>query len=157
MHSLASWHHRRQTANSPEPPPPPPPPPEPFAAEYFDNGALTGSAVLTRTDDAIDFDWGEASPDSTVPFDRFSARWTRTKTYVAGTYRFGVTGDDGIRVLVGGTQVIDGSFYQLPTMYTVDVSLSNGQHTVVVEYFEHAGGAVASFSELKVADPPPPG
>jgi hypothetical protein len=28
---------------------------------------------------------------------------------------------------------------------------------VVVEYFEHTGGAVARFSELKVADPPPPG
>jgi hypothetical protein len=138
-----------------EPAPPPAPPPEPFAAEYFDNSALTGSAVLTRTDDAIDFDWGEASPDSAVPFDRFSARWTRTKTYVAGTYRFSVTGDDGIRVLVDGTQVIDGWFYQPPTTYTADVPLSDGHHTVVVEYFEHTGGAVAKFSELMVADQPP--
>jgi hypothetical protein len=28
-----------------------------------------------------------------------------------------------------------------------------GQHTVVVEYFEHTGGAVARFSESKLAGP----
>ena len=66
-----------------------------------------------------------------------------------------MTGDDGIRVLVDGTQVIDGWFYQPPTTYTADVPLSGGQHTVVVEYFEHTGGAVAKFSELKIADPAP--
>ena len=111
--------------------------------------------MLTRTDDAIDFDWGDGAPDFGVPVDRFSARWTRTKTYAAGTYRFSVTGDDGIRVLVDGAQVIDGWFYQAPTTYTADVPLTEGQHTVVVEYFEHTGGAVAKFSEAKLADEPP--
>ena len=83
-------------------PPEPPPPVEPFAAEYFDNSTLNGGPVLTRTDDAIDFDWGEGAPSSVVASDRFSARWTRTKSYEAGTYRLTVTGDDGIRVLVDG-------------------------------------------------------
>ena len=138
-----------------EPPPPPPPPPEPFAAEYFDNPLLSGAAVVTRTDNTIDFDWGEGAPDSAIPSDRFSARWTRTKAYAAGTYRFSVTGDDGIRVLVDGTQVVNGWFYQPPTTYAADVELSEGQHTVVVEYFEHTGGAVARFTEAKLADPSP--
>ena len=110
-----------------EPPPPPPPPPEPFAAEYFANRTLSGAPVLTRSDNAIDFDWGEGSPDAPVPADRFSARWTRTKNYAAGTYRFSVTGDDGIRVLVDGAQVVDGWFYQAPTTYTADVPLSDGR------------------------------
>jgi hypothetical protein len=136
------------------PPPPPPPPAEPFAAQYFDNSTLSGNPVLTRSDAAIDFDWGAGTPDPAVPADRFSARWTRTKDYAAGTYRFSVTGDDGIRVLVDGTQVIDGWFYQSPTTYTADVPLSAGQHTVVVEYFEYTGGAVARFSESKLADVP---
>jgi glucose/arabinose dehydrogenase len=136
-----------------EPPPPPPPPPESFAAEYFDNSTLSGDPVLTRSDDAIDFNWGEGSPSFVVPFNLFSARWTRTKTYAAGTYRFSVTGDDGIRVLVDGTPVIDGWFYQGPTTYTADVPLSAGPHTVVVEYFEHTGGAVARFSEAELTEP----
>jgi glucose/arabinose dehydrogenase/PKD repeat protein len=131
-------------------PPEQPPPLEPFAAEYFDNTTLTGAPVLTRNDDAIDFDWGAGSPSPAVPSNQFSARWTRTKTYETGTYRFNVTGDDGVRVLVDGDPVIDGWVYQAPTTYTADVPLSAGQHTVVVEYFEFAGGAVAKFNESKV-------
>ena len=131
-----------------------PPPPEPFAAEYFDNRTLAGAPVLTRTDNSIDFDWGEGRPDPTVPADLFSARWTRTKDYAAGTYRLSVRGDDGIRVLVDGTQVIDGWFYQPPTTYATDVPLSEGPHTVVVEYFEHTGGAVAAFSESMLPGTP---
>ena len=96
-----------------------------------------------------------ARPHSGVPADRFSVRWTRTKTYAAGTYRFTVTGDDGIRVLVDGTSVVDGWFYQAPTTYSADVPLTEGEHTVVVEYFEWTGGAVARFSETKLADPGP--
>ncbi|UUZ60427.1 hypothetical protein [Nocardioides sp. B-3] len=66
-----------------------------------------------------------------------------------------MTGDDGIRVLVDGTPVIDGWRYRAPTTYSADVALSEGEHTVVVEYFEWSGGAVARFSEARHADPAP--
>jgi len=134
-----------------DPPPPPPPPADPWTAQYFDNQDLAGTPVLTRQDDAIDFDWGTGSPNFAVPFNQFSARWTRTKDYAAGTYRFTVTGDDGIRVLVDGALVVDGWKYQSPTTYSADLPLTAGPHTVVVEYFEFVGGAVARYSELKVA------
>jgi glucose/arabinose dehydrogenase len=127
-----------------------PPPPEPFTGEYFDNMDLAGTPVVTRSDDAIDFDWGTGSPNFAVPFNTFSARWTRTKSYAAGTYRFSVTGDDGIRVLVDGELVVNGWFYQPPTTYTADVTLTEGPHTVVVEYFEFSGGAVARYDETKL-------
>lgn len=131
---------------------PPPDPPPPFAAEYFANIDLAGTPVLARIDADLDFDWGSGSPDPAVPPNGYSARWTRTQSYTAGTYRFTATGDDGIRVLVDGVVVVDGWFYQAPTTYSADVSLAPGLHTVVVEYFEYAGGAVAAFSESKVAD-----
>jgi hypothetical protein len=54
-------------------------------------------------------------------------------------------------VLVDGELVIDGWFYQPPTTYTAEVPLSAGQHTVVVEYFEFTGGAVAKFGESKTS------
>jgi PKD repeat protein len=141
--AVARLHYEPTT----EPPQPPPPTPEPFAAEYFDNGALQGSPVLQRSDDAIDFDWGDGSPSPAVPSNVFSARWTRTKTYAEGVYRFQVTGDDGIRVLVDGDPVVDGWHYQSPTTYSADIPLTDGRHTVVVEYFEWGGGAVARFTE----------
>ena len=103
--------------------------------------------MLRRTDDHIDNDWGDGAPASGLPANQFSARWTRTKVYEAGTYRFTVTGDDGIRVLVDGALVVDGWTYQPPTTYSAEVALPAGEHTVVVEYFEWSGGAVARFSE----------
>ena len=94
---------------------------------------------------------GSGRTRSAVPSDRFSARWTRTKDYEAGTYRFSVTGDDGIQVLVDGEQVVDGGSINRRPPTAPMSPLSQGQHTVVVEYFEHTGGAVAGFSESKVA------
>ena len=51
-----------------------------------------------------------------------------------------------------GVLVVDGWFYQAPTTYSADVPLTAGLHTVVVEYFEFSGGAVASFKESEVGD-----
>jgi len=129
---------------------PPPPPPDPFSAQYFDNQDLAGTPVVTRTDDAIDFDWGAGSPNFAIPINQFSARWTRTTNYTAGTYRLSVTGDDGIRVFVDDALVIDGWLYQKPTTYTADIPLTDGPHKVVVEYFDFTGGAVAKYSETKL-------
>jgi glucose/arabinose dehydrogenase len=128
---------------------PPPPPAHPFTAEYFANTDLAGPPAVTRSDERIDFQWGGGAPDPALPADLFSARWTRTAVYEAGTYRFTVVGDDGIRVLVDGVVVINGWYYQGPTTYTADVPLTAGDHTVVVEYFEHTGGATAQFTEAR--------
>lgn len=129
----------------------PPPAAVPFTAEYFANPTLDGTPAVARTDDAVDFDWGSTgSPDPALPADMFSARWTRTTTYDAGTYRFTATGDDGIRVRLDGTLILDGWSDHAPTTYTADVPVTAGEHTVVIEYYERTGGAVARFSEVKL-------
>ena len=119
-----------------ESPPPPPPPSDPFAAQYFGNHTLSGEPVVSRSEPTVDFNWGQGSPDSALPTDFFSARWTKVKDYAAGRYRFTITGDDGIRLLVDGNLVIDGWRNQAPTLYTADVDLATGSHTVVIEYYE---------------------
>jgi glucose/arabinose dehydrogenase len=129
---------------------PPPPPPIPYQAEYFDNVSLSGTPVVARNDDALDFDWGSGSPAAGVPTDFFSARWTRTADYEGATYRFTATGDDGIRVFLDGTQIIDGWSDHGPTTYTADVPVTAGSHTVVVEYYERTGGAQAHFTATKL-------
>ncbi|HEY3008339.1 MAG TPA: PA14 domain-containing protein [Micromonosporaceae bacterium] len=82
--------------------------------------------------------------------DGFSARWTRTATYDAGTYRFTATGDDGISVLLDGVVIINGWSDHGPTTYTADVPVGAGQHRVVIEYYERNGGAVARFTEARL-------
>lgn len=119
-----------------------------WQATYWNTRDLTGSIVLTEATASIDYDWGGGSP-SGVNSDNFSARWTRVLDVAAGTYRFGVTSDDGIRLWVDSTLVIDKWNDHAAATYTGDVQLAAGHHLVKVEYYEHEGSAVA-----RVAWPP---
>lgn len=90
-------------------------------AEYFNAkspGQVSGwnfdfankSPVLVRTDSQISFDWGEGSPGPGVDVDQFMVRWSgfiKAPTGEAGTYQFGFTRDDGMRVNIGTSQVIN--------------------------------------------------
>ena len=115
-----------------------------WRAEYFDNRKLSGPSVLVRHDAAVDFDWEDGSPAEKVPADDFSVRWTRTLGFTAGAYRFYASCDDGVRVFVDGSLVVDAWRDQkLPNTRTGDIHLAAGQHTVVVEYYDHGGEASA--------------
>jgi hypothetical protein len=115
-----------------------------WRGEYFDNQTFAGAPTLVRDDEAIDFDWGEGSPDASISPDTFSVRWTRTLGFTEGNYRFLTSTDDGVRVWVDGGLVVDAwQEMQQPNTHTGEVYLAGGQHTVVVEYFERGGGASA--------------
>jgi N-acetylneuraminic acid mutarotase len=126
-------------------------------AEFFTNPNLTGAPALTREDAAIDFDWGAASPDPAIPADNFSARWTRTLTLAAGTYRFVTFTDDGARLKVDGTTVIDHFVAQSPTEWQADVPLTAGDHVIVMEYFEGSGDALVRLSYSTIQTDVSPG
>jgi large repetitive protein len=114
-------------------------------ADYFSNMALTGLPVLTRTE-AVNFDWGTASPGAGVPVDNFSVRWTGTvRAPTTGSYRFRTVSDDGVRLWVNGQQLINNWTVHSPTTDTsVSINLVAGQsYTITMEYFERSGGAVA--------------
>ena len=68
----------------------------------------------------------------------------------AGTWRFTATADDGVRLYVDGQLKIDAWIDQAPKSYSADVALAAGSHSVVMEYYENAGGAVASLAWTKV-------
>ncbi|MBW3538334.1 PQQ-dependent sugar dehydrogenase [Candidatus Parcubacteria bacterium] len=126
-------------------PPPSPPPADGYSAQYFDNQTLSGEPKLTRTDPAINFNWGSGSPDPAIPADRFSARWTKEQEFAAGDYEFTVTADDGVRLYLDGALVIDKWLDQPPATYRASRRLSAGSHQIKLEYYENGGGAVAEF------------
>ena len=136
--------------------PVPPCDPGTFRAEYYNNVTLAGQPVLTRCEPAIDHDWGVGSPAPEVNPDSFSASWSRDVDLAPGTYTFTARADDGIRVYVDGTAVIDAWFEQPPTTYTATVPISNATHHVRVEYYEDGNTAVAQVSwHLDVPDGAP--
>ncbi|GAA4942888.1 hypothetical protein [Actinoplanes utahensis] len=48
--------------------------------------------------------------------------------------------------LLGGVPVADGRSDHGPTTFTADIEVAAGEHTVVVEYCQAGGGAVARFT-----------
>jgi len=116
-----------------------------WQASYWNNTTLSGPPIVERREAHLDHDWGEASPDSLINPDQFSARWRREIVVEAGIYHFAVTGDDGIRLLVDEQPVIDDWSVHHAREKPGSRYLSGGSHTVTVEYFENAGSAVAKL------------
>jgi hypothetical protein len=73
------------------------------------------------------------------------ARWTTTRAFTAGTYRFTTASDDGIRIFVDGTLRLNQWNDHPMTIHSVDLPLTAGDHQIVVEYYERAGGAIAKM------------
>jgi PKD repeat protein/uncharacterized protein YraI len=116
-----------------------------WRGEYYNNPNLSGAPVLVRNDVSVSFDWGTGSPGPGVPADNFSARWSRDLNFPAGTYRFYVWVDDGVRLWIDGNLIIDLWRDSAPTTYSADMNLSDGTHSLRMEYYERSGGALAQL------------
>lgn len=125
------------------------PAPAPWKAKFFNNMNLAGTPAVTRNDTAINFNWGNKSPATGISADYFSAVWNGDFTFAEGTYRFTATADDGIRVWVDNTLIIDQWHLSSVRTYWADYHVSAGTHHVKVQYFENNGLAVAKLSWAK--------
>ena len=121
----------------------------PWQGEYFAGRDLTKTPLLTRTDEAINFDWKRGSPATEIPVDQFAVRWTGTFAFEAGRYRFTTTTDDGVRVYVNDRLVIN-SWRPMRGARYATVTLPEGNATIRVEYFEQTGAAMARLSWRKL-------
>ncbi len=123
-----------------------------WKGEYFGNPTLANRPILVRSDPTIDFDWGPDAPAPSFPANKFSVRWTGDLTVSAGTYRFATFTDDGVRLYIDGVLKIDHFVAQPPTYYEIDLALADGQHRVVMEYFENYGNAQAKLTWARHAE-----
>jgi PKD repeat protein/uncharacterized protein YraI len=141
----------------------PPPAPTPTAAppvvitewrgEYFDNRNLEGEPALVRNDAEIYFDWTGQSPAPGITPENYSVRWTISRDLPAGTYRFNVWVDDGVRMWVDEELIIDGWREGAIQNFTVDVSLDQGTHHARLEYFQAVDTALIQL-EIGSVEPP---
>lgn len=85
--------------------------------------------------------------------DYFSVRWSGWVTFEPGLYRFYARADDGIRLFVDGNLVLDAwSNRDANRVSTADMTL-DGQHWLVVDYFESTGVALVEFGLGQVNTP----
>ena len=123
-----------------------------WKGEYWTNPSALGLPAFTRNDVAINFDWGTGAPINGLPVDNFSVRWTRTLKFDNAVYRFALRADDGVRLYIDGLLIIDEWHDADGRTYTRDVQMSAGNHSLRIDYYEHAGGAAAAFSLQQAED-----
>ena len=139
--------------------------------EYFDNIDLTGR-FLFRTDATIDFDWGTGPPATGMGNNTFSVRWTgQVEPLYNELYTFRTLSDDGIRLWVDDTLIINQWNDHSATYHTGSIVLQAGLlYNIRVEFYENVGNAVAQLawsspsqtlevipqSQLYAADDPDP-
>jgi beta-glucosidase len=120
--------------------------------EYFDNTDFSGSPVLTRLDEQVNFDWNAASPAPSLKASAFGVRWTGTITMPKpGKYPFSFQlahcypcGDaEMLRVFLDGKPVSEQPVEQKESrrsgMEPFELSFSDTQpHELRIEYSHRA-------------------
>ncbi len=127
------------------------PPPSPLSqnglrAQYYQGKSFT-NLKWTEIDPTVDFAWGTSAPNSIVPADNFAVRWTgAVQPKYAETYTFYTRSDDGVRLWVNGTLLIDHWVDHALTEDSGTIALKAGQaYDLKLEYYDHTGGATAQL------------
>jgi chitodextrinase len=118
-----------------------------LTATYFSGTTLTTTAVV-RLDDTLNFSWGTGSPDSRVPVDNFSARWTgEIKPTTSASYTFYTDVAGGVRLWVNGVELVSNwTLHNLATN-TGKIALTAGtSYAIKVEYQVGTQSATAKLS-----------
>ena len=123
----------------------------PWTANYFNKPKLPLDAQLTSTETidtpTLNFskNWGLGAPTST-PIDRFSARFSTNRWLPAGLYKIQTQADDGVKVTIGGQQVID-RWSEIGNFQNTGFFRSSGADVpIVVEYYDNEGAASLNFN-----------
>lgn len=117
---------------------------------YFSQGgtarAYFSGTSAQRIDSTVDFDWASGTTGVTgIGSDDFSVRWTGLiRVPTTGSYNFRTQSDDGVRLYINGSLLIDNWTDHGPALDTSSsVSLIAGSYVpVTLEFYERGGGAV---------------
>ncbi len=113
---------------------------------YFNNVNLTGTPTVVRAESTLNYLWAANAPVKGINPDNFSVRWEGSLfPTVSGTYTFTVIADDGVRLWVNNTQIINKWIDQTAAVtYTTTINLTAGQNIPIkMEYYEKTGLATA--------------
>jgi PA14 domain len=112
--------------------------------EYYDTMGFSDFR-LTRGDPTINFNWGSGSPDTSMGVDTYSIRWSgHLRSSVTGVYTFCAEVNDGVRLWINGTLILNywtSNGLQEPC---ASVNLQAGsENDIVMEFYEDTNTARA--------------
>ena len=118
-------------------------------ASYFNNVNLTGTPLAVRYETSINYNWGTSAPNiKGISANNFSIRWNGSFTATqTGNYFFTARADDGVRLWVNNSLIVNQWKDQSATSYTASIRLVQGKtYTIKMEYYERGGNAAAQLS-----------
>jgi len=127
---------------------------------YYNNPDLASGPSLVRNEGnsaTLDFSysWNGAAPVPTQGANfpnQWSAKWVRSQSFNPGTYKFTLCGDDGVRLYLFGSRVIDQWQVQYYTCYDyIQVFASAIDIPVRIEYYQGEGGSGMAFSVTQLS------
>jgi len=108
--------------------------------EYFNGAAVSGTPAAARVDPSIDFRWTFNRPARGIGSDWFAVRWTGGISVPAGAERrLAVEGDDGFRLWLDDSLVIDVDRKVSYGVRATAQPLAAGDHRVRLEYRQTTG------------------
>ena len=122
----------------------PPPGARPGLPGTFHRGRRLNRPTETRVARELEFDWGRKRPLRAVSDDDFSVRWEGwLKIPASGLHTWFVVANDGVRIDIGGTRIIDqwSDVGYSSWTGTADVTLPAGWHPLRIDYFDSSGNA----------------
>lgn len=126
-----------------------------WTATFYNNAFLQDPSVVTQSVSVVAFDWGAGAPVAGVGADNFSARFTATVNFPAGTYRFCVLADDSVNLFVGGVRIISSFNQNLAAQtLTADITLSGGNQGLQLDFQELGGNAYVYLGWTNLASNP---
>ena len=134
----------------------PPDDPRGITAEYYSGTTrLSLTPHTTRTENTINYTYGDAEPVTGVGTDNFSVRWrARVKPQFSETYTFTTESDDGARLWVNGQLLVDKWIGQGATQHSGTITLEAGQYyDLEMQYYDGAFGASAKLLWSSASQP----
>jgi hypothetical protein len=126
--------------------------------QYYGNRSFDAAQLKgTRLDPVVDYDWGSGNPGMSMPNDRYQIRWTGSVVpRYAETTTFYLNADDGVRLWVNGTQIIDswtnGSSERSGTI-TFTAAQVDQPVSIAIEYYEETNNARAQLRWSSASQP----
>jgi RHS repeat-associated protein len=133
-----------------------------YGQYYTDDGTHTFDAAnlangfLSRTDTSMSLNWGTGSPVPNGPKDKYIVKWVGYFTApeaVTDSYTFGAAADDGVRIFVNGTKVLDAwsDHSASPILYGSPIPLTAGQQVPIeIDYYKDSHSADLGSAQLAV-------
>lgn len=118
-----------------------------WRASYFGGIDLLGVPVFEQPEAStpsrpIDYFWGATSPaPAQLASDFWSGRWIGRFRFETGNYIFNSVSDDGVRLYLNDTLVIDRWSDGRGTSTVRFIGVGADEHTVRVEFYERTGSA----------------